>query len=569
MGFQYSRVDQKLIDEENKITPVKFTFGDHQIRAINYFLSNPKAMMVMSTGVGKSLTVISTFFAQIKKGILDKAMICCTLASIGEVENDCKKFYGYRPKYVGNFKELKEWLKMPNFPIALIRYEWLKKICADNEKETMYKVMSSKKVGVAFDEAQRIKNAGYGNLNEASQTFYYSYKLTRGATAIIPMTATPIYSGLDDMWSIMFCTDKQVLGTYEEFVDKYYVTEWAPLAFYNTSKYRCKVCGRPMEYKNINGQGYMVCTHPAGCMVVNDTHGNQTRKHYMWRIKHERRIVSVKNMHLLSQTLINSMFCFFPEQDIRFHEVSVKLNDATWNKYYEIVTDTVKYKLTPDQVDKPDDPTPWSTRQLWLQYAIDSSPEKLLSLVSLVRQNLHKGVVVYCYFHESVEAVAKEFDLFGIQYKMYTGRQNKKERDAAKEWFTSDSTNKVLIISQAGGASLNLQTTDTFIFYSTPYSCGEMLQAMGRIVRLYSKYKTFHINFVNAYDTIDVYKSAWLVSHKKVLDDLFNNKIIPDAVPDLELSNALRKYLRDKYVWHKEYTQTLQGGFALRSDVAS
>lgn len=50
MTFKYERVDAELIEEQKKSKPVQFTFGEHQIRAINYFLANPKAILAMSTG---------------------------------------------------------------------------------------------------------------------------------------------------------------------------------------------------------------------------------------------------------------------------------------------------------------------------------------------------------------------------------------------------------------------------------------------------------------------------------------------------------------------------------------
>lgn len=66
-----------------------------------------------------------------------------------------------------------------------------------------------------------------------------------------------------------------------------------------------------------------------------------------------------------------------------------------------------------------------------------------------------------------------------------TGDENGAQREAAKAAFQNpDSDVKVVCITMAGSDAINLQAAKAIIFYDTPFSAGDYLQILGRMIRI-------------------------------------------------------------------------------------
>jgi hypothetical protein len=109
---------------------------------------------------------------------------------------------------------------------------------------------------------------------------------------------------------------------------------------------------------------------------------------------------------------------------------------------------------------------------------------------------------------------------------------------------------RVLIISDAGAQSINLQSTDSLIFYNIPAGVGRTIQALGRIARKYSEYSTFNFYFIGCEETIDQYKMHYVESNEGILRNLFNNKIIP--IPPVSMNEYLKIVYKRKMLWSRK-----------------
>jgi SNF2 family DNA or RNA helicase len=72
----------------------------------------------------------------------------------------------------------------------------------------------------------------------------------------------------------------------------------------------------------------------------------------------------------------------------------------------------------------------------------------------------------------------------GPYFVRVTGDEDSEEREAAQRAFTETSGTKIIFLTMAGSESLNLQAAGTMIFYDLPWSAGDYIQLVGRMVRI-------------------------------------------------------------------------------------
>jgi hypothetical protein len=82
----------------------------------------------------------------------------------------------------------------------------------------------------------------------------------------------------------------------------------------------------------------------------------------------------------------------------------------------------------------------------------------------------------------------------------------------------------IVIISQAGKQSRNLQRANNLIMYNVPYSLGDFLQCSGRICRVDTTYSQQHFYILEVDRTIDSYRIALFKDHLALLDRLLGKK---------------------------------------------
>ena len=121
-----------------------------------------------------------------------------------------------------------------------------------------------------------------------------------------------------------------------------------------------------------------------------------------------------------------------------------------------------------------------SARLVDLQYVVNRDEGKKQAFVNYLKDYVEHGVLVFCAFHDTVDIVSDILsECRGVDFLKITGLENDMKRKEAKEWFCGNPKNKVLIISKAGGQSLNLQATSNILFFDIPFGAGSATQAFG------------------------------------------------------------------------------------------
>lgn len=110
-----------------------------------------------------------------------------------------------------------------------------------------------------------------------------------------------------------------------------------------------------------------------------------------------------------------------------------------------------------------------------------------------------------------------------------TGDENSKQRNESKKRFqAAASPVRVICITSAGGEAINLQSAKAIIFFDTPWSAGEYLQVLGRMIRIGSIHdRCYAIHLVSRRHES---KRAWKTIDHQVIEVLNKKMELVEAV---------------------------------------
>lgn len=124
---------------------------------------------------------------------------------------------------------------------------------------------------------------------------------------------------------------------------------------------------------------------------------------------------------------------------------------------------------------------------------------KLDALVEMLTEGDLAGqkVIVFSRFRKMVDLAIPVLQNAGVKCTRVTGSENDHQRREAMIRFqTEGSDTNVIFITMAGGDAINLQAAKAIIFFDSPWSAGDYLQIIGRMIRIgsdHDKVYAFHL----------------------------------------------------------------------------
>ncbi len=127
--------------------------------------------------------------------------------------------------------------------------------------------------------------------------------------------------------------------------------------------------------------------------------------------------------------------------------------------------------------------------------SLSAKEEGLLDLLS--EELSEEKVIVYTRFESHIARLQAILKKSGIKSVRITGKEDDDARQKAQELFQDvNSDVKVVFVTSAGREAINLQAAAALIFFDLPWSWGDYLQILGRMVRIGSPHKgvlAFHL----------------------------------------------------------------------------
>jgi len=475
---------------------------------VAFLMERDGGCLLYATGTGKTVIQIMTAMQAIETGKVNKFIIVATVSSFIEIKNDFKKFTDVKPFLIEDVEGLAEFAKNDS-PIGIAVYSRLMAMVSINRKPAAglslegrraLEALFRNKVGFTFDEVHTLKNP------KAQVTQFYKM-LRPYMTVCYGLTATAIMSELMDLYHTLSFCKPGCLGSKNKFSNHYIV--WRERQFQNGRTVR-----EPAKYINLDELG---------------------------------------------QEVDKVALRYYPDRDIDFQLIKAPMSEGTRQRYYEaaegVLEEIAKDKQAAYEAyckggEDGLAVKSYSARMVDLQYVVNDDPNKKNAYLGYLKEHIEQGVLTFCAFHETVGVVESVLsDCKGIEVRTITGKQDEEERRENKEWFCANPRNKVLIITRAGGQSLNLQATPNMIFYDIPFGAGQATQIFGRVVREYSSFKSFSIAFLAVEDTIDQYKYDMLAANKELFMKVLSNSVMPKSQILQTYNKAIIDRLRRSLLW--------------------
>lgn len=159
-----------------------------------------------------------------------------------------------------------------------------------------------------------------------------------------------------------------------------------------------------------------------------------------------------------------------------------------------------------------------------------SKVEKLLSIID---ENPDDKIIVFSRFETMVTNIGTKLKENKIPFVRITGKENQpKVREAAKNKFQDpNSGTNVVLLTNAGAESINLQAASHFVFFDLPYSIGDFLQLIGRMIRIGTVHSVVTAHFLlgvrrSGADTIDHHILKSLKAKKKLADRVAGDNLV-------------------------------------------
>lgn len=322
-------------------------------------------------------------------------------------------------------------------------------------------------------------------------------------------TATPCGNDIWGLYNLMSLIDPKVLGTREDFKRDFLITELQRIKKFNpfTKRYEFPYEEVVIGYKNQDKLQERISNH----III------RQKKYNLEFIYHK---------------------CTLNQQEtLAYLEASAGEARKTSKKNYAVRVNDLQ-RVVDNSSEKYSDKTKVSSK------------EQLL-ITELCKVIPDHACLVYTELTDSVQRLK---DLF-IRLKklgqpihniyLITGNTSFKERAIVEDNLQKSD---IVIITQAGSESINLQKSDTMFLYDAPFSIKTVIQLIGRVTRTDTKFPKQYIHFIEAVGTVDTYRRLNISKNGALINALFGEvETLPVELTIID--NKMQQKLRDKLLW--------------------
>jgi len=149
-------------------------------------------------------------------------------------------------------------------------------------------------------------------------------------------------------------------------------------------------------------------------------------------------------------------------------------------------------------------------------------------------------VIVFSRFRKMIDkleevAHSKKYKLKTVRI---TGDEDENQRKAAMQEFQKpDSDVRICWITDAAKEGINLQAAKALIFYDSPWSAGDYLQILGRMIRIGSDHDRCYAIHLVARGTIDAKVMSVLRTKMKLIESVMGKRLKGEGMSDVTVSS--------------------------------
>ena len=492
---------------------IELKLRPYQVQMIYHLLLMTRFIIGDPTGTGKTLMALATFCYVWEKEPNLRLLIVTTKSSFRQWASEIHKFCeGVQPILVEGGPEARQKIYEDYF--ASWDGEKPKVLITTYARARLDKVELSRfldapgvEYAMLLDEVAAVKNP-------SSQLHAAMKELGRNAKRMYGITATLIKNRLDEGYGIYKVIHPHLFKTREDFLKDFCITK--------------------MQRVGGNRKLKVIVGHTT-------EHIYKFRQYifpfYLGRAKHE----IAKDLPTLTT-----------------RDVIVDLYQDQWDAY----SDALMGLLTLPDVESEDGErlveTTKLTQLIYTQQIVnhpkllelDHASAKLDALMDLLEEDFEgQKVIIFTRFRKMVDILQAHLESKGWSlgytqkgktctlredevpgFVRVTGDEDSIQRDAAQRAFTQTDTTRIIFLTMAGSESLNLQQAAAMIFYDLPWSAGDFIQLLGRMIRIGSPMeKVVAVNLIakgpQGQKTIDMHVSKTLDKKMNLIEQTLGGQL--------------------------------------------
>jgi SNF2 family DNA or RNA helicase len=506
------------------ITDTPLVVKEFQKQAILHLAKMPRFILGDAVGLGKTLDVLAAFAWLKARNPAAKMVVIATKSTTYQWADECEIFTTLRPKvmtdtYKGmkssnaRYAQMRDFLEGDDHDILIAKYDSLKgtrkwvvedgerKRQKESEETTFYKNLIKEhrdKVVLALDECHRFRAT-------KTQTRHFIMRLCwQGRPERVwALTATAIKNGLDEFYSIAVAIGVQPLGSITQFWEEYCLWSEKPI-------------GQGRTIRLITG--YQHVAH----------FKEQLRPFFLGR----------------SQKQVKEPL---PALTTVYHPID--LDEKQAKLLVEIPLGMIElppivFKVAGEVFSKDRNPenemTQLSCQQLVANHwaLLDrNNPETFLTTTLSPKEDAlldmldgeYRGekVVVYTKYRswiDRLEWLTENGKFTERKFLRITGAESESQRNENKRRFQDPNSGyDLIVINAAGMEGINLQQAAHMVLLDCPWSWGDLIQLVGRMVRMASPHSACTLHIMVAKGTIDEYTIETLRGKKGVFEAVLGN----------------------------------------------
>ena len=465
----------------------------YQVQGILHLLAMPRFVLGDDTGLGKTLQVIASLSYVWDRNPDIPSIICTTKSAVGQWESEFQKFTtGVQTfRCVGTKKKrekIHKAFKEATGPKALILGYGTAVADFALLQEMSGHIM-------VFDEATAFKNP-------SSQVHQTCKHLAGAAEKVWSLSATIIKNRLMEAWAIYKVTVPYLFTTKTSFMNEYCITREQPLPG-GRRRVRIVVGHRKRDIESFR---------------------ERIDPYFIGRPKHE---VAAELPPLTTKI------------------IEAALSKPQRDKYKEALDGLLEY-LDPETGELAEREVTKLTAVTVCQQIVnhldlvgnEGDSGKLESLHDLLGNDMEgEKVIIFSRFRQMVDILEKELEAKGIKTCRITGAEGADARLAAQQVFQDESSEvKVCLITMAAAEGVNLQIAKAVIFYDTPWSAGDYLQIVGRMIRIGSIHDRVFAYHICVPKTIDDRVMKALSGKMQLIESVLGKRLKEDGESDKVIS---------------------------------
>lgn len=265
-------------------------------------------------------------------------------------------------------------------------------------------------------------------------------------------------------------------------------------------------------------------------------------------------IIGYKNIEHLKKKLDDIIIIRQLQYNLKFNYVKIPLTKEEEHYYLMAGAGLFMKEETKDV---------WAARLHQLQRIIDnvheqhitnkntfSSKEKCLMKVIMDLMKKREPILIYFDYKDALERIKYILDetksfLNISQVLVVSSEVSQKQREKVEEQIDNGT---IVLVTQAGTESINLQKANTIIFYDIPFAIQTFIQMVGRVTRMDSKYDHQDIYFIEAEGTSDTYRRILLQMNGQLINQIFG-KVNTLPLEMKFIDKKISKQLRNALLW--------------------